>query len=154
MKIAAFDLALKTGWCIGDTANGGDDLNEKNHGVFDCAKHATDAGHRFFNFHVWFRRLIKEESPRVVYFEEVNFHTSLQNGRIYGGLLSQVQLICHAEKILLRGKAVGTIKKHATGNGSAKKPEMIEAARRYGLSPIDDNDADAICLWYCAKEDF
>lgn len=35
------------------------------------------------------------------------------------------------------------IKKFATGNGAAKKPQMIAAAQNYGCRTTDDNVADA-----------
>jgi Holliday junction resolvasome RuvABC endonuclease subunit len=43
--------------------------------------------------------------------------------------------------------AVGTIKKHATGSGNAKKPAMVEAARlRWSVDVTDHNHADALCV--------
>ena len=45
---------------------------------------------------------------------------------------------------------VGTIKKHATGRGNARKDAMLAAARARGHSPADDNEADALALLYWA----
>lgn len=42
---------------------------------------------------------------------------------------------------------VGTIKKHATGNGSAsKKAVMAAMVERFGIIPDDDNHADALAI--------
>jgi Holliday junction resolvasome RuvABC endonuclease subunit len=49
---------------------------------------------------------------------------------------------------------VATLKKWATGDGHAKKDKMIDMMiRRYGLTPCDDNEADACHLYhyYCRK---
>lgn len=44
---------------------------------------------------------------------------------------------------------VATLKKWATGNGKAGKPEMILACKdKYRYSPIDDNAADACHLYH------
>jgi len=45
-----------------------------------------------------------------------------------------------------QGVPVGTIKKSATGKGNASKAMMIEAARKRGFFPKDDNEADAIAI--------
>ncbi len=52
---------------------------------------------------------------------------------------------------------VGTIKKHATGKGNAKKPQMIEAANKtysnkLGKKITDDNEADALHILGLAIE--
>ncbi len=153
MKVLALDLGTKTGWCFGSTQNGGCDLSSNNHGVHDMTKSANDPGLRFLKFHNWFRAMVKSERPDAVYFEDVKRHVSNLSARVYCGLLSQAQLICYAEKVELVGVGVGTIKKHATGKGNAPKESMIEAAKNYGLNPVDDNDADAICLWHYARFD-
>jgi Holliday junction resolvasome RuvABC endonuclease subunit len=45
-----------------------------------------------------------------------------------------------------QGAPVGTIKKFLTGQGNANKQAMIDAARKLGFSPADDNEADAIAI--------
>jgi Holliday junction resolvasome RuvABC endonuclease subunit len=41
---------------------------------------------------------------------------------------------------------VGTIKRHATGRGNADKKTVIDAVRKLGFAPADDNEADALAL--------
>lgn len=48
--------------------------------------------------------------------------------------------------------AVPTIKKFATGSGTAPKNAMIEAAGKLGYKGRDDNEADAFCLLRYAEE--
>lgn len=43
------------------------------------------------------------------------------------------------------------IKKWATGNARASKDEMIAAARKMGYDPVNEHEADAICLLEYAK---
>ena len=50
------------------------------------------------------------------------------------------------------GVPVGTIKRHAAGNGNADKSAMVAAVRARGFSPADDNEADAIALLLWAIE--
>ena len=45
---------------------------------------------------------------------------------------------------------VGTIKRHVTGKGNADKEAVIEAVRRLGFAPADDNEADALALLHWA----
>jgi hypothetical protein len=49
-----------------------------------------------------------------------------------------------------RGVPVGTIKRHATGNGNANKQAVIAAVRALGFDPADDNEADALALLHWA----
>lgn len=164
MKVIALDLATSTGWCCGNKGE------IPKHGVenFSIDKSKGERkGKRFLNFHIWFRSLIKREKPDFVYFEAVKFHTSLDNGRVYGGLLSQVQLICEAEGIEYLEFDVNQIKKFARGIGCKMEKDKfiyeetekgikkskcltIATARQLGFKPICDDDADAICLWHLA----
>lgn len=44
---------------------------------------------------------------------------------------------------------VPTVKKFATGSGNASKDEMVEAMiKKYGITPEDDNEADACHLFH------
>lgn len=43
-----------------------------------------------------------------------------------------------------------TLKKWATGDGKAKKDKMIEfCIKRWGITPVDDNEADAVHIFMC-----
>ena len=49
-----------------------------------------------------------------------------------------------------RGVPVGTIKRHVTGKGNADKQAVIDAVRKLGFAPADDNEADALALLHWA----
>ena len=151
MKILTLDLATKTGWCFGHYD---EPLLDSRHGVIDFSLGKGETrGHRFLKFHTWFRQLVKSQKPDRVYYEDVKRHSSNLSARVYCGLLSQVEMICAYEKIPLFDVGVGTIKKHATGKGNATKEMMIDACKVKGITPKDDNEADAICLWCYAVEE-
>lgn len=146
MKILALDLGTKTGYCLGSSADWlvHDTMSFK-------VKGSEGPGQRYLKFHVWLRNLIREENIKFVYYEAVKRHRGVIAAHVYGGLLSQVQMICEAEKVQYAGVGVGTIKKHATGKGNADKGMMINACIAIDQTPIDDNAADAICLWHYAS---
>ena len=41
-----------------------------------------------------------------------------------------------------------TLKKWATGDGHATKSQMVDACKKYGVVPVDDNAADACHIFY------
>ena len=61
--------------------------------------------------------------------------------------------LCIEMNINLACYSAQQIKKFATGKGNAGKPEMIEAAKKLGYSPADDNEADTIHLYHLAQKD-
>lgn len=87
-------------------------------------------------------------------FEEVRRHAGVDAAHAYGGFLAQLTAWCEDHQIPYQGVPVGTIKKHATGKGNANKQAMIAAAQARGLTPVDDNHADALALldWALAQE--
>lgn len=108
---------------------------------------------RFLRFRRWLDEFIVTcPTLKAVYFEEVHAHKGTDAAHIYGGLMATLTSWCEEKKIPYAGISVGTIKKHATGKGNANKERMIEAAKAKGHNPEDDNEADAICLMYCALE--
>lgn len=70
--------------------------------------------------------------------------------QVYGGFLAILFLFCEHHRIAYAGFHVGTIKKAWTGNGAAKKPEMIARCRELGFDPKTDNESDAIAILHLA----
>lgn len=83
-----------------------------------------------------------------VVLEEVRRHLGVDAAHAYGGALAVVTEWCEARHIPYEGVPVATIKKHATGKGNAKKPEMMAAASSKwpAMKLEDDNHADALWL--------
>jgi len=112
-------------------------------------------GMRYLRFVRWLDDLWRFAGPlEAVYFEEVRRHRGVDAAHAYGGFLAQLTAWCERHAVPYQGVPVGTIKKFATGKGNADKAAMIEAAKRWGHKPEDDNEADALALlhWAMAQE--
>lgn len=70
--------------------------------------------------------------------------------QIYGGFVATLQAFCEHHQLTYEGVHVGTIKKRWTGNGAAKKHEMMARCVELGFKPANDNEADAIALLHIA----
>lgn len=140
LNIVALDLATKTGWaCLieGKVSSGVQ--------VFDL-KRGESPGMRFLRLRAWLDEMIVLSGKLdVVVFEQAH-HRGGAATQLCVGMATEV--LAWAAKIGAETMPVhtGTLKKFATGKGNAGKPEMIDAAKRMGYSPADDNEADACCL--------
>lgn len=137
MSILAIDPATQLGWA---RENNG----RITHGTESFHNTKWDgAGVRFLKFFKWL-----EENGKVdlIIYEAVQSHSSIYAAHLYGAWISTIQ--AHGERygIPYSGVPVGTIKKHWTGNGNAKKQAMIDEARKRGFNPKDDNAADALAI--------
>ena len=138
----ALDLGQKTGWAVrnadGAIASG---TVEFKPGRFE------GGGMIFLRFRAWLQE-VDETAGGIgaVYFEEVRSHRGVAAAHAYGGFLAHLTAWAEANKIPYAGVPVGTIKRHATGNGNASKEAVIAAARALGFEPKDDNEADALAL--------
>jgi Holliday junction resolvasome RuvABC endonuclease subunit len=92
----------------------------------------------------------------LVAYEEVRHHAGVDAAHIYGGIVSVLQSWCETLKIPYTALPVGTIKKHATGKGNAKKDAMLAAARERwpGQMVADDNQADALWIMDLAVKQY
>lgn len=145
MKILALDMATTTGYAFGPASN-----------QSGCWKlqpsRFESAGMRFLRFEKLLAETIQKESIQLIAFEEVRAHNGIDAGHIYGGLLAVMQLVALRFNVPYKAFGVGTIKKIATGKGSANKHAMVEAAIKFfpGVHIKDDNHADALWIWQTA----
>jgi Holliday junction resolvasome RuvABC endonuclease subunit len=149
MKYAAFDLALNTGFCVGQSfdANNPKKLLSGSHNFQKGSN--RHKGDRFLRALLWFENFLEDHEPDVVYYEEVTF-SHHKGSTVYGGLFSILAALCRAHNVHMIGVNVKVLKKHATGNGNATKAMMIDSCRSYGIDPVDDDEADAVCLYQYA----
>ncbi len=144
--ILALDLGQKTGWAVrnrdGAIASG---VQEFRPGRFE------GGGMIWLRFRSWLQE-VDETSGGVgiVVFEEVVAHRGVTASHCYAGFLAHLAAWGEANKIPYRGVPVGTIKRHVTGKGNADKQAVIDAVRRLGFAPADDNEADALALLHWA----
>jgi len=142
VTLLALDLGTATGWAIrtgdGQIVSGTQTFKP---GRFE------GGGMRYLRFRGWLAELHGTGGPiGAIYFEEVRRHAGVDAAHAYGGFLATLTAWCEHERVAYAGVPVGTIKKFATGKGNADKVAMIEAMRRRGHNPSDDNEADALAL--------
>lgn len=140
--LIALDLGSKTGWAIwrDDAVTSGTiDLTKVK------GKRFEGPGMKFVRFDRFLKKLPRAD---CIAFEAVRRHRGVAAAHAYGGYLSHLTAHCdiQAPQIPYEGISVGTIKKRATGNGSASKELMITACEVLGNNPVDDNEADALWL--------
>ncbi len=140
--ILALDLGHCTGWALrsacGVIASG-------------VAEFRPDrwqgGGMKFLRFRRWLTELkIAAGGLDAMFYEQVRNHAGVDASHAYGGWLAMLTAWCEHHGIAYEGIPVGTIKRHIAGKGNADKQAVIEAVRRLGFQPADDNEADALAL--------
>ena len=150
MIIISQDLATKTGWAVWQNGN------IIASGVQDFSKRRGESnGIMFLRYRKWLMDLARgcTEPPAVIAYERAHYRGGAAT-EICVGLQTHCQSI--AAELAAHSLPVHTsvLKKWAAGSGTAKKPMMIEAARRLsGIEPEDDNHADAILIALFAVSD-
>ena len=133
--ILALDLGTQSGWA------------EYRGGVITSGTRALDLtqsrGGRYVNFDTM---LEKHADVDYVYYEYVRRHIGTKAAHTYGGFQAVLMMFCDRYKLPCRPLEIGTIKKHWTGKGNAKKDQMITQAIHRGFNPKDDNEADALAV--------
>lgn len=135
----ALDLGTKTGWA----SRCGKRVES---GTLDLAKLAKKQGTTRYGALWKALHTFGLASGDTVAFEDVRRHLGTRAAHVYGGLKAIVETAACDIGCDIIPVPVGTIKKHATGNGAAKKDAMMNAARKRGFEPQDDNEADALAL--------
>lgn len=142
MSLLALDLGTKTGYAFGAPGcivSGTEDFK---------ANKFAGGGMRFLQFRRWLDRFKEAPGLTEVVYEGVRAHAGVDAAHVYGGFMATLTQWCEVQNIPYQGVPVGTIKKYWTGNGNAKKEQMIAAAEALGFKPKDDNEADAIALFF------
>lgn len=140
-EVAAFDIATHTGFfCL------------KERGTWDF----TESMRRNNNKqHAAFRNtiidFIQRNGIRQIVAEDVsvnNHFTDTRKLSEFRGILFEVcDTLDLPEPVFINPM---TVKKFATGNGHASKKEMVEfCKKRWQIEPNDDNEADAIHIFFC-----
>lgn len=112
-------------------------------------------GARWMNFKRWLveTKAANEGLDRIAYELVVGgVPGQVYAAQIYGGFVAILQAFCEHHQIAYSGYHVGTIKKRWTGNGAAKKPEMVARCKALGFNVDNHNEADAIALLHVALD--
>jgi hypothetical protein len=144
--ILALDLGQRTGWAVrnrdGAIASG---THEFRPGRFE------GGGMIWLRFRAWLQEIDAAAGKvGVVVFEEVVAHRGVAASHCYAGFLAHLTAWAEANRIPYQGVPVGTIKRHIAGKGNADKAAVIDAVRKLGFAPADDNEADALALLHWA----
>jgi hypothetical protein len=146
--ILALDLGTTTGWAL----RGVGGLITSGTASFKPRRY-DGGGMRYLRFTNWLTELDRLSGPvEAIWYEEVRNHKGVDASHVYGGLMATLTAWAELRGVPYQGVPVGTIKRHATGHGNANKQAMIDAARKRGFSPADDNEADAIAILFWAIE--
>lgn len=97
-------------------------------------------------------RLLQHHRPHRIAWEEPQGMRGMGLVRIQR-YLGVMELYAQVHAIPYASVSQGELKRHATGSGGAKKPEMIAVMEaRHGISGLDDDQADAIAVGGYALE--
>jgi len=114
-------------------------------------KNKESQGLKWLRFESRLKAFVTKNKIKVIAYE-------LPAGRNINPIIHSSKLICIVEKLCAELSleyielSTGSIKKFATGNGSAKKDMMIEFARKlWGYEGNDDNEADALHILHYLK---
>lgn len=157
MNILALDLGTDTGYAFGDTDGSAFIMGTWK---LATAKEVSAWGKQ---------RITRRRDPRprrlcdkimsrvwvpdLIVFEDVQFASSTYQTQLWASLRTGVWT-CFGDCVKFDCVSVGTLKKFATGNGSAKKEDMARAFMKQGgwLGEYDDNAIDAYFIWKWAKQ--
>lgn len=117
------------------------------------AKSQEGEGMRYVHFRRWLLEVKQaNEGLSHVAYEMVMGHGPGQvySAHVFGGFLAILMVFCEHHQLTYEGVHVGTIKKRWTGNGAAKKHQMVARCEELGFHPANDNEADAIALLHVA----
>ena len=139
--ILALDCATKTGWAL---VQNGKVLES---GVEDFSKRRGESnGMMFLRFRCWLKETVDRYDIGLVVYEMPHYRGGAAT-EICVNLTGRVQEVCARSDIDYEGVHSMTIKKYATGKGTACKDAMVRAAASIlGRAPLDDNEADAVLL--------
>lgn len=150
MAKLSLDLGVNTGYAILED-NGKIKSGTKTF-LFDSS--LDRYGKKWVMFDEWLHKINDKRIIDRICFEDVNAacHRSHFASKTYFGLSSTLEKFCEIMGIPYEGIPVTKIKKHIAGHGNATKKEVIEAVRKRGFLPKDDNEADALAILFCHLE--
>lgn len=147
MIVLGIDPATRCGWCLTDGA-------ERTYGTWDLSRYTRHPGEKLLMLGRAIVSKWHEVRFTVLAYEEASFGAGGRNGQIqmttiafHNKLRGVIESVACELGADVRPLNPMTIKAFATGNGHAKKDQMVRAAEtHYGIRGIDDNAADAIFI--------
>jgi len=151
MLILSLDMATCTGWACGYADKGVPVL-----GHLKLPSTKKDLGHWMEAALIEYGELLDTTHPDHVIYESpfLGGKTQLVTLRKLYTLASVIEYLCRQRKIPVSEVAITTVKKTLTGSGRAQKEDMLQAARKMGMSPSNFDEADAFGIWLHAAKHF
>jgi len=156
MRILALDLGLNCGWAATLKTSVNDEpvpqawmVNGKLFDLYHGTWHLKRLGDDFITPIAKFKSHLEafNEVDAVAYEDVKSIFRGNYAAINYGGLKTIIELYALEREIPIYPVGVGKIKKWATGKGNAKKKLMMQTCKdRLGITPRDDNEADALWL--------
>lgn len=143
VPVLALDLSLTTGWALWDS------FGRVTSGVQSFeTKRGESAGMRFLRARRWLREVLSLAGGKGVIAYEQAHHRGGHATAVGVGLVTVVLEEAADQGWETTNVHTSALKKHATGKGNAKKPDMVAAARaRWEREDVtDDNEADALLV--------
>jgi len=150
-RILAIDPANRCGWAYSGTDG------KRLYGVWSIIKPGdAQPGDRLRRFHEGLTELVAHFPVEVVAYEDAHYGAKNHDtAAMHAELRGITKMVAAAVGASCVAYKPSTIKKFATGNGHAKKPQMVEACRRLlRIEPEDDNVADALWILEMARRNF
>ncbi len=148
--VLALDLATVSGWAV-RRADGRVESGREDFGL----RRGESSGARWRKCKTFLQSLYDATAFEAVHFEDcviLGGAGQTQTARVYGGFVAVVEMFCEHRAIPYTMHRIGAWKKRFTGNGAAKKDDVIAVCRQLGFKPIDNNEADALGILHVALD--
>ena len=146
LNLLAVDIATVTGWCMNDRS-----------GRWDFSPNTGEhEASRLTRFRARLEKVFEEFNIKRVVYELPLIYVSKKRrpNFISFEMMGILKLMCIDYGIYCTGFQAGKLKKWATGHGNAVKEMMVEKCiDRYGITPQDHNEADAVHLYHYAIQE-
>ena len=133
----ALDISLNTGWALGSEG-------EISFGTRIFSGYSGDDIRVGRRFREWLEAFLDKTRPETVIIERPFFRGDCT--WLLVGMAWEAQRAAEARGLPRFDYAPSTIKKFMVGDGRAKKPQMVKAARLRGYNVGNDHEADAVGL--------
>ncbi|WP_024341000.1 hypothetical protein [Bradyrhizobium japonicum] len=145
-KLLTFDLAANTGYAVGEPDA------TPTFGSHKFESTGDNYGRHQANVRAWLRQIIIVEKPALIGYEQPSIFGVTTPATViklcsYASTLEE-ECLREGFGIPVRMINPSQVKKFWTGKGNAKKPDMTLRARNYGFAVGNDDEADAVAMWF------
>ena len=141
--ILALDLSSRTGWAVGRSGE------VPGHGVWLLPAATLGLGGAFSALASSLEDALRLFVPGLIIMEAPlppQAQTAMHSARLQFGLAAITEMLAHEWGVPCEEARATEVRRLVLGKGIATKAEVIAWCREQGLSPAEDNDADALVL--------